>query len=94
MTLRRQTQASPPLFTDVVLKGATARFEPQNSPPDVRQGDEQVLILNDEITAAGWPGPPRARDSLTDDGKVWAVQGARSVYDGGTLVGHYLWVRG
>lgn len=94
MLLRRQTTASPPAFTTVALQGVTRDFTPETAPGDLKQGDKRLVILNDEIAAAGWPGPPRVRDSIVDNGTEWAVLGSMPAWDGPQLIGHVMWVRG
>ena len=89
MILRRTGQ------TDLDVRGTLNSYRPESVPVggDVKQGDGQVNIMNDEIAAAGWP-TPRKTDQLSIDGRTWAVMGAVPVYDGPALIGWTLWVRG
>ena len=57
-------------------------------------GDERCEIGVSEITAAGWPGPPRKPDRLTIDGRTLVIQAARPVCDGSEVVGYTCFVRG
>lgn len=94
MVLRRPLAATPPSFVDLPLTGFFRAYQPQQISGDVRQGDAKVEISAVEIALFEWPGPPRARDALTINGKVWAVQGAAPVYDGADLAGYTLHIRG
>lgn len=94
MTLRRPLTAAPATFADVSLTGFFRAFQPHQMTGDVRQGDARVEISGAEITAAGWPGPPRPRDMLTIEGKAWLVLGAAPLYDGADLAGYTLHIRG
>lgn len=94
MVLQRQTGVSPVVWAQVQVRGVARGYRPEQLTGDIRQGDQNVSILNDEIAAAGWPGPPKARDSIIIDGRTWAVEGAYPVYEGDLLIGHDLWVRG
>lgn len=94
MTLRRQTATSPAVFSDVTVRAAAVAYQPEAIAGDLKMGDLRVSILNDEIAAASWPGPPRARDQMTIDGKTYVLQAATPRYDGETLVGFTIWVRG
>lgn len=93
MTLRRLTAAGA-APTDVAVQGHLKAYRPEQLTGDIRMGDAQVAILNDEISAAAWPGPPRARDQMVIDGRLWSVQGAFPVYEGATCIGFDVWVRG
>jgi hypothetical protein len=81
-------------YIDVTVQGFKAAFSPEQITGGVQQGDCRVQILADEITAAAWPGPPKNKDSVVVDGRTWSVQGATPLYDGATLLGFSLWVRG
>jgi hypothetical protein len=94
LTLRRQTATNPATYRDVSLLGMPAFYKPGTLTGGVQQGDAQVQILTDEITAAGWPGPPRVRDLLIVDGRTWSVIGANPVMVGPLTIGFSLWIRG
>ena len=102
MVLSRVTGQNPnaPIGTNPIteiavgLLGVMRGYRPEQLNGDIRQGDSNVAILNDEIAAAAWPGPPHVNDKLTIDGVDWTIQGAFNVWDGTTLIGHDLWVRG
>lgn len=87
MSLRRQAVA-------VTVQGSFRAYTPDQITGGIVQGDAQVSILDDEIAAAAWPGPPRRGDTMLIDGKTWALQGATPVHDGALLIGHDLWIRG
>lgn len=89
MTLRRQVTTSS--NTDATVVGFVTAFRPDQITGDVRQGDCVVAI---GPAPAGWPGPPRARDQVVIDAKVWTVQGAAALYEGATLAGYDLHARG
>lgn len=92
MVLKRAIDTSTSVAVTVL--GVSKSYAPLQDAGDVRQGDEMVAILNDEIAATAWPGPPRARDILTIDGRNWAIQGSMAVFEGSVCIGHQLWVRG
>jgi hypothetical protein len=92
MELRRLTSTTA--YTSVSLLGILRAYRPEQLAGDIRQGDAQVSVLADEIAAASWPAPPRVRDQLVIDAMVWAVQGAWPIFDGSSLIGWDLWVRG
>jgi len=90
-------------FVSATVKGKATAYQPQELVGGVIQGDRKVRIAQADLTAAGWPGAapvgvtagqwpdrPSKGDSL--DGS--AVQGAEALYDGETLVGWKVWVRG
>jgi hypothetical protein len=92
MTLRRQTANNPAVYTDLAVIGFLRSYRPQEMQGDVRQGDAEVALTNDELGAVGVA--PRARDLILIDGRTWAIQNATPVYDGLALAGFTLWVRG
>lgn len=94
MTLRRPLTVNPATYQDVVLLGFTRAYRPEQMPGDVRQGDQMCAICANEITAAGWPAPPRPRDLILVDGRSWAVLGAQTIADGAEILGWDLWIRG
>ena len=91
MTLRRGPSTAP---VTVALTGFAREYRPEELQGAVQQGDWRVEILDDEIAAAGWPGPPGKPDKLTIGGAVFTVQGAMEVNVGGQRIGWSLWVRG
>jgi hypothetical protein len=93
MTLRRQATASPPAFTTVAVRGVLSRVTPGELKDGLRQADSRIEILADEITAAAWPAPPKAADSVATPEGVVAVLAATPVYDGETLIGYRLFGR-
>ncbi len=56
--------------------------------------DGQAEITNDEISAAGWPGPPQTGDTLILNNHHWFVVRSDAVFDGATLIGYSMWIRG
>ena len=93
MTFRRQLTVNPTTYKDVLLKGFARAYRPEQLSADVRQGDQEVAILDDELVAAGI-NPPKVRDLMIIDGRTWSVQGAETVADGEELIGWNLTVRG
>jgi len=91
MTLRRGTTPPGPV---VALLGFPHGFAPGQITGGVQQGDLQIEIGAEEISAAGWTAPPRNPDRLTMDARTWTVLDARPLYDGAELAGFTLWVRG
>lgn len=96
MTLKRQTSTAtiPPTYSTVTVVGLLVSYRPESIAGEIMQGDARVAILNDEIATASWPGPPRKHDTLVVDDETWVVEGSAPVYDGATLIGHSLHVRG
>lgn len=95
MVLRRLLTANPSTFTDVTVMGYLALFRAEQvGVGSIIQGDGTVQILNDEVAAAGWPGPVRAKDQMVIDGRIWTVLGSAEVWEGGNLIGYSINVRG
>lgn len=94
MTLGRPNPASGSPPANVTVQGFLFPYAPEKIAGALRQGDAQVQILDDEITAAAWPGPPTSGDWLVIDGLTWFVQGSGQIFDGAALIGYSLWVRG
>jgi hypothetical protein len=94
MTLRRPNPGAAPAEPDVTLTGCLYPYAPEKIAGPLRQGDAQVQILHDEIAAVGWTDNPGTGDWLVIDGLTWLVQGEGPVYEGPTLIGHSLTVRG
>ena len=94
MVLRRQTGVNPSTFLDVAVLGFTTAYRPEQITGGVKQGDESLALLQDEIDAAGWPGPPRAGDAVLMDAKTWQVVGNFVLRDGPLAIGHKVWIRG
>ena len=91
MTLRRGPATAP---IEVALTGFARDYRPEEVQGLVKQGDQRVEILDDEIAAAGWPSPPKNPDKLDIGGRMTTVQGAREIEVGGTRLGWSLWVTG
>lgn len=91
--LRRQGAVTPPTYTSVTVMAVLTAWRPGATDSGAAPDDRRVEILADEITAAGWPAPPRDGDSLVTAEGEHAVTGAAPVYDGGTLIGYSLTVR-
>lgn len=94
MILSRPNPASGSPPAPVTVQGYLFPFAPEKIAGALRQGDASVQILNDEIAAATWPGPPTAGDWLQIDGLTWLVQGSGPLFEGATLIGHSLVARG
>jgi hypothetical protein len=56
--------------------------------------DGQAETLADEMTSAGWPVPPLAGDQLVFDNRTWIVIRSDAVYEGETVIGYSMWIRG
>lgn len=96
VTLRRQTAVTPtPTYTSVALLAVFHDQTPGTLRDGWREGDRIAEILTDEITAAAWPTPPAALDTLvTPDGTLTVVGPATPVRLAGALCGWRLHVRG
>lgn len=91
LTLRREGSPN----TDVSVKGRIAGASPDQLVGDLRQSSRNVVIGNDEIVAAAWPGPPRKGDRLIfADGKVVTIMevDTRKLKD--AVAGHWLTIKG
>lgn len=93
-TLRRQTGVNPSTFSDLAVAGYLSTYRPEQLTGGVQMGDASVAILNDEILAAAWPGPPRSKDAMIIDGRTWQVIGARAIFERTAVIGFAIWVRG
>lgn len=94
VTLRRQTVVRPAAYSDVTVLALLHAYVPNAVTKDLHEGDRVAEILNDEIAAAGWPGPPKHGDTVLADGITLSVLGATPLYDGTTLLGFRVVVRG
>lgn len=93
MMLRRLLTTAT--HTDVTVQGYISLFHAeQPGQGSLMQGDSVLTLTNDEIAASGWPGPPRARDQVVADGRIWTIIGSKPVYDGAMLIGHSCQIRG
>lgn len=92
--LRRRTAVTPPAYTTVTVQAAYGAAQPAPSGDGLRQAVRTVEIAATEIAAANWPAPPRPDDTLVWAEGVDAVTAAVPLYDGDTLLGYRLWVRG
>lgn len=79
-------------FTECTVHGKARFYKPEELVNGVVQGDRRIRIAQTDITAAGWPGPPKAGNTDFLDGGT--VQGVEKLYDGAELVGFVVWVRG
>lgn len=94
-TLRRQTVTSPATYSSVTVTAFLRAYRPDQIAGALMQGDWAMEIGNDEIAAASWPGPPRPGDEVLDgSAATYAVIGAAAIYEGSTLIGHTLQLRG
>lgn len=89
MSLKRRVGTTS-AFTECTVYGRARFYQPQELTGQVVQGDRKIRVSQRDIAAASWPGPPKKGDFL--DGA--AVQGAEHLYEGETLVGFVVWVRG
>lgn len=94
MILQRHNPPSGAAPADLTLQGFMYPFAAEKIAAPIRQGDANAAILNDEIAAAGWPGPPGNGDWLVVDGVSYQIVGADPLYDGATLIGFNMWIRG
>lgn len=94
MVLRRPLTVNPPTYQDVVLQGFQRAYRPEQLSANLHQGDSLIAICANEIQAAGWPAPPRAKDQMIIDGRTWAIEGSQTLCDGTEVIGYDLWVRG
>lgn len=74
-------------FEALSVHGRARTYKPDELVGLVQQGDRKIRISALETGALGKP----AKGDKLDGG---AVQGVEDLYDGETLVGHVVWVRG
>ena len=94
MLLRRQTTTDSSGNLDVSVSGYKSSFTPTADTNDIQQGNAMMSILNDEIVAAAWPGPPMVGDVVIIDGAQWGVIGSEALYEGVVCIGHVLSIHG
>jgi hypothetical protein len=90
MTLRRLGR--PPI--EVICMGTISGYTPLEIAGGIVQGDSKAILSNQEIEAAGWPGPPRKGDILISAGHSAVVQGCDTVTVGDVIIRHNLQIRG
>jgi hypothetical protein len=94
MVLRR-LPSSGVAQQEVVLLGFSHGAEAGEVDGPIQPGDLIIETLHDEIAASDWPAPPAKPDRIIDGGQQLAVQGrGRPIYEGGTVIGWRIWVRG
>lgn len=92
VTLRRVVAG---VNTDVDAFAVVRGYQPQELVGEITQADRQVIVSDQEITAAGWPGPPTTGDIVIIGGKSHRVQGpAETIVMGNVVVRHTLRARG
>jgi hypothetical protein len=94
MTLQRLVRGSAAIERSVDLIGFPHGFQADQMAAGVKQGDQLIETLDDELQAASWPDRPRDPDKLLLDGRTWTLVDASPVYDGALRIGWRLWVRG
>lgn len=92
LTLHRIGTGTAPV--SVALTGVVRGYAPQELAGNLIQGDRHVIITNDEIAAAEWPGPPRKGDQVEIDGTPATVQSCNTIRQGTAIARHDLVVRG
>lgn len=92
--LRRLARGSTTVSHSVTLLAAPHGFSADQMAAGVRQGDQQLETLDDEMQAARWPGRPKAPDKVVFDGLEWTVVDATPVHDGALRIGWRIWIRG
>lgn len=94
VTLKRQTAVSPQTFNSVTVRARVVDFRPEQLIGGIIQGDRKVIMSNEEIAAASWPGPPRKGDKVVVASATYAVEGCNTFRLDGTIVRHELLIRG
>ena len=92
ITLRRIATGQAPV--DLSCTAVVRDYRPHELVGSLDQGDRQVIITNDEIVAAAWPGPPRRNDRVVMDAGVFTVQAVNTAQLGATIIRHTMTVRG
>lgn len=85
---------TPVTAVGLPVNGFFSMYRPDEISGDIKQGDAEVALTNDELAASNWTSPPRARDQIMIDGRTWQIVDAYPVYEGSDVIGHTLWVRG
>lgn len=80
--------------TDLPLTGFVRSYEPVELVEDIIQGDREVVISNDEIEEASWPGPPRRDDQVIIGGRTTTIRYVDTVRYRGDILRHNIHVRG
>lgn len=81
-------------ISDLDVVGVVQGYEAHELEDDIFQGDRRVIISNEEIDDAGWPGPPRRGDQIMIDDKTAAVQSVETQRLRGQIAKHTIQVRG
>lgn len=95
ITLRRNNPSpNPP--TDADVSARVSGFDPEELTGTIQQGDRRVIVLAEDVEAAGWPAPPKRNDKVILRGRTLNVEtvddSTRRI--GGTLIAYDLVVRG
>ncbi len=89
MILRRRVGTGS-TFAEVVVRGYSTGFRPDQLAGNVMQGDQRYTIGPD----AGTLSAPRANDRVRDAGRDWTVLGVDALRVGEQVCGYVLHVRG
>ncbi len=80
--------------TDVTCQGFISRAEAIDIPGQQPQVRRELRIGNDEIAAAGWPGPPRKGDRVTTNGVTSMVEACDTRRKGSAIAMHIIKIVG
>ena len=91
VTLRRMVSG---MAVDVTVVATVMGYQPNEITGGVMQGDRKAKLSDNEIVAAGWPGPPRKGDILMIDGRTFTAITCDTVKMGSVVLSHTMQVRG
>ncbi|MBP2233086.1 hypothetical protein J2847_006421 [Azospirillum agricola] len=99
VVLRRQLPTTPVSFATVVVQGLERAFGVHELAGAIVQGDHQVIVLEEELAAAGYPLPVQHNDlvvigPIVTDG-VWQRGSGRplTIQDPGPRAGVGFWIQ-
>lgn len=102
VTLRRLTGTTSQTAVDATVTARVTGYRPQALAGGIQQGDRELIVLAEDLVAAGWPVPPKKGDRIIlrpdADGvgetlTVQAVDSSRRRV-GGVLIAYEITARG
>lgn len=72
--LRRAAGTSPQTNTNATVLARVTDFAPSDLVGEVIQGARRLIVLAEDLTAAGWPEPPRKDDKAIVRSRVLNIE--------------------
>lgn len=91
VTLRRMVSG---VAVDVTVVATVMGYQPNEITGGIMVGDSKARLSDDDIAAAGWPGPPRRGDILMIDGRTFTAISVSTEKMGTAVLSHTMQVRG